>query len=182
MRNVLLASLGFVVSAMPAAAAELCFGPSINGMNVTIGCPPASNVLENGWLGYDTDGAPCNERFFWCHSPDPHWAISSSDVDPNANFGPLDGVGSLYLWFFCSPSADAIAAAEFDLVGAIPVVEFLPRNGFLNAGGATNLVLAVGGCPQGNVVVGEIVLGTATNAAAWVEADSFGRVKALYRR
>ena len=50
-----------------------------------------------------------------------------------------------------------MSAAEFDLVPTgMTVFGFTPMNGFLNAGGPTNLLLAVGGCPSGPLVAGSM--------------------------
>lgn len=90
------------------------------------------------------------------------WTISSSSSDPFVNQGPIPAAPlPLYLWLFCSQGAppDAgpgMASAEFDLRLPAGVFNFgfTAMNGFLNAGGAGNLLLAVGGCPQGPVVAG----------------------------
>jgi hypothetical protein len=49
-----------------------------------------------------------------------------------------------------------MSAAEFDL--AVPTgmlnLGFTPLNGFMNTGGASDLLLSVAGCPEGPVVAG----------------------------
>jgi hypothetical protein len=50
-------------------------------------------------------------------------------------------------------------------------------NGFLNAGTATALLLAVGGCPSGPVVAGRIDV----EATVSVDGSSWGGIKGGYR-
>lgn len=86
--------------------------------------------------------------------------LSGSNTDPNVNvvpaFASFVGV-SVHLWMDCSVG-DGISAAEFDLNYVAPASvfgwAFTPLNGWLNAGGTGNLLLAVGGCPTGPVLVG----------------------------
>jgi hypothetical protein len=83
--------------------------------------------------------------------------ISGSITDPYVNTGlPTGGALVLYLWYLADWQ-DGLSAAEFDLTGSIQVDSFLALNGFLNTGGATNLLLAVGGCPRGPLVAGQIL-------------------------
>jgi hypothetical protein len=53
-----------------------------------------------------------------------------------------------------------MAAAEMslDTVPLGSVLAFNGMNGYLNAGNATNLLLAVGGCPLGPIVAGSILV------------------------
>lgn len=86
------------------------------------------------------------------------WTISDSAVDPFVNTGAPNGtVDNQYLWFFCS-TAQGLSAADFALTtdppGAYSILGFNTSNGFLNAGSATDLLLAVGGCPTGPVLAG----------------------------
>ena len=79
------------------------------------------------------------------------WTISSSIADPYVNTGtPPMGMITLYLWYACSLE-EGMSAAEFDLSGTI--VPFAANAnagaGWLNAGTATQLQLAIGGCPVG---------------------------------
>ena len=86
------------------------------------------------------------------------WTLSNSAADPFVNTGtPTMGVVSIYLWYQCSLE-DGMSAAEFDLAGTISVFAFTAMNGFLNAGGATNLQLAVGGCPLGPIFAGTVLI------------------------
>jgi hypothetical protein len=50
-------------------------------------------------------------------------------------------------------------------------------NGFLNAGDATHLRLAVGGCPMGPVVAGVFQV----HDPVGVESETWGRIKSAYR-
>ena len=84
------------------------------------------------------------------------WKISNSATNPDLNSGATQGAPlPLYLWLDCA-SPDGMSAAEFDL--SLPAgmfnFGFTPLNGFLNAGGAGDPLLAVGGCPQGPIVAG----------------------------
>lgn len=89
------------------------------------------------------------------------WTISNSTTDERSNSGPIapgptQFAGNLYLWLACA-FPGGMATAEFDVVeltGVGPPVGFTPMNGFLNAGTPSALLLAVGGCPTGPVLVG----------------------------
>jgi hypothetical protein len=83
-----------------------------------------------------------------------NWTISSSPVHPLANNAlPTFGIFNLYLWLHCAEPG-GVAAAEFDIQGPVSaVLAFTAMNGFLNAGGATNLLLATP-CNAGPVVAG----------------------------
>jgi hypothetical protein len=95
------------------------------------------------------------------------WRISFSNSDPYAQTGAdFASFGNLYLWVIgCNsvPAGPGLASAEFDVVATgWTVVGFAPANGFLNAGGPSDPLLAVGGCPAGPVIAGSwTVLGTA---------------------
>ena len=95
------------------------------------------------------------------------WSISDSNQDPFVNTDTTTGFHTVYLWFACSRSANdggpgGMAAAEFALVttppGANLHVASNVVNGYLNAGSATNLLLAVGGCPTGPVVAANLLV------------------------
>ena len=83
------------------------------------------------------------------------FTLSDSAVDPNSNTGaaPTGGVLNIYVWLACAP-ADGLSAAEFDVSGpgGAPLA-FTALNGFLNAGGAANLLLATP-CTNGPVAAG----------------------------
>jgi hypothetical protein len=96
------------------------------------------------------------------------WTVSNSTSNPLANSGPIGAgpnmfAGNLYLWLYCNNSgATGMAAAEMDVVelaGAGAPSGFNGLNGFLNAGDATHLLLAVGGCPSGPVLAGQFAVG-----------------------
>lgn len=85
------------------------------------------------------------------------WTISSSATDPNVNSGLTSPAPvSLFLWLACAAGPDGMSAAEFNLSTPAGLLNFgfTTMNGFLNAGGSSNLLLAVGGCPTGPVVAG----------------------------
>ena len=87
------------------------------------------------------------------------WTLSESDTDPLDQIGTPNGsTDNLYLWFYCSD--EGMAAAEIDLVSTPPgqVLAFNVMNGYLNAGNATHLLLAVGGCPEAVIVAGAALI------------------------
>ncbi|GJM43508.1 MAG: hypothetical protein DHS20C21_03500 [Gemmatimonadota bacterium] len=83
------------------------------------------------------------------------WNLSGSATDPWVNMGEVVAGEpfQLYLWLACSPH-DGMAAAEFSLVHTYVNGGFTPLHGALNAGNSTDLLLAIGGCPVGPVLVG----------------------------
>ncbi|MFN8178319.1 MAG: FlgD immunoglobulin-like domain containing protein [bacterium] len=88
------------------------------------------------------------------------WTISASQTDPHANTGGIaaGGLGHLYLWYMCSVGG-GMSAADFGLQSTgVIFAGFSPLSGFLNAGSGSNLLLAVGGCPTGPVVAGDITV------------------------
>jgi hypothetical protein len=89
------------------------------------------------------------------------WTISGSAADPYVNTGTAtNGVVNLTLWLVCTDGTLGMASAEFDLVpqGTMSVLAFTALPPFLNAGGATNLLLAVGGCPPGPLPAGTVLI------------------------
>lgn len=85
----------------------------------------------------------------------------SSPTDPYANTASwIPGILELYLWFACSDEG-GMAAAEFKLSTDNPaniILAFTPQSGYLNAGSPTDLLLAVGGCPTGPILAGNILV------------------------
>jgi hypothetical protein len=95
----------------------------------------------------------------FAQGPQYGWTVSHSSTDPLVNSGlPNGSTDNLFLWFYCS--TEGMSAAEFDVVSLPPgnVLAFNPMNGYLNAGNATHLLLAVGGCPSAPVVAGSILI------------------------
>jgi hypothetical protein len=94
------------------------------------------------------------------------FVISASAASPDVNTVPFAaGVQTYFLWLKCCnlPAGfpQGISAAEFGLVStnaANLVLGFTPTGSWLNAGGASNLLLAVGGCPCGPTVAGSILI------------------------
>jgi hypothetical protein len=85
------------------------------------------------------------------------WTVSGSPTNPCQTTGNVSGVASIYLWY-CYNSPDGVSAADISVVvnpagSALPLA-FVTANGFLNAGGPSNLLLAVGGCPDGPILAG----------------------------
>jgi len=90
------------------------------------------------------------------------WTISASATDPFVNTAAATGgLATYYLWLACCEEAqvDGMTAAEFDLVASGPAhLATIPQNGFLNAGGTSNLLLAVGGCPCGPLLAADLLV------------------------
>lgn len=108
--------------------------------------------------------------------------ISASETSPTVNAGPVSGgVRSLYLWYYCSTGM-GLSAAAFDIgmpAGALNF-GFAPRNGFLNSGTYLQLLLSVGGCPAGPVVVGNWnVFDFVSGDYCLVPSTTFGTLAAL---
>jgi hypothetical protein len=90
------------------------------------------------------------------------FTISGSAVSPDVNTVPfVPGLLTAFLWLKCcqlpAPLPQGISAAEFAVVStnlANAVLAFTAAGNWLNAGGATNLLLAVGGCPCMNDLAG----------------------------
>ncbi len=87
------------------------------------------------------------------------WTVSRSSSDPCVDTGnfPIGALATLYLWYFYN-DPEGMSAADFSVnvqpPGTVNVLAFNTANGFLNAGSATNLLLAVGGCPNGPINAG----------------------------
>jgi hypothetical protein len=76
------------------------------------------------------------------------FSISASPKDPFVNVSPsTHTVRALYLWLICAE--EGLSAFEGDVTGTMNVLGFTPLNDAMNVGGASNLLLAVGGCPKG---------------------------------
>jgi hypothetical protein len=85
------------------------------------------------------------------------WTVSASSQDPLLNTAPaLNDVATYYLWYVCAlGGSETWCAAEFGLSydGPVPFgAGVTPINGFLNAGTATNLLIA-GGHTYGRIIV-----------------------------
>jgi hypothetical protein len=107
-------------------------------------------------------GTPCSKGDIFCYYGSEYgWTISASSTDPFSNTSVATfGVATYYLWLQCSPfPQEGMTAAEFDLVASGPIhLATVVINGFLNAGGTSNLLLAVGGCPGGPVVAAHLLV------------------------
>jgi hypothetical protein len=87
------------------------------------------------------------------------WSVSHSSQDPLVNTGlPNAGVDNLFLWLFGSDQGMAAAEMSLDSLPPGQVLAFNVMNGFLNAGDATHLLLAVGGCPGAPIISGSILI------------------------
>jgi hypothetical protein len=86
------------------------------------------------------------------------WTLSASASDPLASSGArAAGLVNVYLWYYCT-NGNGLASAEFDVTGSAVPVSFTGANGFLNAGGPAQLLLAVGGCPSGPILAGSLLI------------------------
>ncbi|MFN8176383.1 MAG: hypothetical protein U0167_00490 [bacterium] len=88
------------------------------------------------------------------------WMISASQTQFDSHTGgiPSGGLAHLYLWYACNVP-DGMSAADLGLQATgVVFAGFSPLNGFLNAGSGTNLLLAVGGCPNGPIAAGDITV------------------------
>ena len=167
----------------PGVAGELCLLPSAaNGVNVSVNCVEL-RILPNEWIGYRSGGGnPCQYNpgaFCLFSQPDRFgWTISGSQTSPYENTAAAPGgTGQLYLWYVCGSHPQGLASSEFDVGGTIAVHSFTPLNGFLNAGDATHLLLAIGGCPMGPILAGTFQV----HDPVAVESETWGMIKSMYR-
>ena len=115
-------------------------------------------------------GAFAQEEFYG-------WTLSQSSADPFDNVGVLLGLPIyVYLWYYCSPNSQGMAAAEFAVefsggTGEIYSFELLAP--WLNAGTATQLLLATE-CPPGPVLVARWHLQLDTAIEFCIVPDSYG--------
>jgi len=136
-------------------------------------------ALGGSFHGLGSSCALCNVQ----GDPAALWTISSSNIDPFANTGSIVGL-TAYLWFACAnfPGSipDGIAAAEFNiLTSGFVHLATITQNGFLNAGGTSNLLLAVGGCPSGPVVAANLLVQRTQEAATICLAPSPSGLKVV---
>lgn len=84
------------------------------------------------------------------------FTVSSSNSDPFVNSGTTTNAPLvLNLWLQCAvPGGMSAAEFDFQIPPGSSNFGFTALNGFLNAGGNSNILLAVGACPQGPVVAG----------------------------
>ncbi|MFN8176387.1 MAG: hypothetical protein U0167_00510 [bacterium] len=105
------------------------------------------------------------------------WTISASPTDPRVSTGGIvpGSLGHLYLWYFCGPG---MSAADFGLAATgVVFAGFSTLNGFLNAGSGTNLLLAVGGCPNGPIAAGDITAFYAGGPAHMCIVNSINNIR-----
>lgn len=112
------------------------------------------------------------------------WKVSFSNTSPDSQVAAAPGSPTpmtLYLWYQGCNGATAEPGMSAAELGAFftswSVFGFTPLNGYLNAGDANNLLLAVGSCPVGPVVAGswtafgtsgKIRLGKSTSIGFWL--------------
>jgi hypothetical protein len=90
------------------------------------------------------------------------WSLSASNTQPDVNTAPpTPGVFSIYLWLACTVS-DAVSAVAFHPTGTLQVLAFTPASppdvAIWNVGECGDLVLAICGCPEAPLLVGEILV------------------------
>jgi hypothetical protein len=86
------------------------------------------------------------------------WSLSESSTEACVNQGtPSFGVKNIYLWHTYAYGLK-MAAADITVGGTLAPLAFNPLNGYLNAGSATGLLLAVGGCPIPPIVAGAFII------------------------
>lgn len=187
MRNRL--TLLIVMSPASAAALGVCFVTPPDGYVTTVDCDQITPTeWQSAYVGFSADAEPCSSdcSFLGCCSPltqsHPYgWTLSASPTDPHVNTGSLAiGVDSLFVFLSCTRDGGA-AAAGFSFLPDDPglvVTGFEPVPGVLNAGTATDPLLAIGGCPRNATLIGTLRL---YRIATPVKAASWGSVKALYR-
>jgi hypothetical protein len=86
------------------------------------------------------------------------WSLSESNTESCVSTGtPTFGVKNIYLWHNYAEGLN-MAAADITVTGSIAPLAFNPLNGYLNAGTATGLLLAVGGCPEPPINAGAFII------------------------
>lgn len=104
------------------------------------------------------------------------WTISASSQDPLLNTAPaLNDVATYYLWYVCAlGGSETWCAAEFGLSydGPVPFgAGITPINGFLNAGTATNLLIA-GGHTYGRIIVAYLSVMSLPGTISFTESEA----------
>ena len=86
------------------------------------------------------------------------WSLSESPSDPCVTTGtPTFAVKTIYLWHTYATNQQ-MSAADISAAGSIAPLAFNASNGYLNAGDAVNLLLAVGGCPMPPINAGNFLI------------------------
>lgn len=94
-----------------------------------------------------------------------NFSISASNTDPFVNSAPpTGGIRDIYLWMTCGE--EGIAAFQGSTAGSLAPLSFTPLPGIYNAGNATDLLLAIPGCPTGESI--NLLLGS------WLVNDQGG--------
>ncbi len=76
------------------------------------------------------------------------FSISASATDPFVNASsPTGGPRDLHLWLTCAE--EGLSAFQARVTGSLSPIAFSPAPGVFNVGSATDLLLAVSGCPIG---------------------------------
>lgn len=158
--------LSALLLAFPANAAELCV---LGGESIC--CHPMCDVFSPVQpSGYATEGLPS------CGAWETEFTISSSDTDPFQSEGPLPAFAPLYLWVNAD-SGYGFQAGHVQLGGDLTIFSFEP----LIPGASWDPVeqeAQINLCTYESVVVARFGVFPPVS----VEPDSWGRIKALYRR
>jgi hypothetical protein len=155
---------------------------------VTVDCDQITPTeYPSDVVGFSADGEPCTNCIAGhCCSPLFQsslygWSVSASPTGPYRNTGTLGaGADTLFVFLTCNLQ-DGAAAAGFHITTddpALVVTGFAPADGVLNAGTATEPLLALGGCREGPTLIGAIGIDWSPTP---VEPSTWGSVKALYR-
>jgi len=189
MKRTLGLSLLAALHYLPSGAAEVCFVPSVNGLNHSVDCSWNPTLWENEWTGFATNGALCEEGSHHCYlecDPVPcpfdgyEWRLSLSNLYPHVNWGELSSsVDSLYLWF-CTDIG--LSAAEFAVEATgVEILSVTLVNGFIGVVSADSslaeFLIARGGCPFEGVAA---IIAVQQRPTA-VHPESWGKVMSRYR-
>lgn len=113
------------------------------------------------------------------------WFLSFNDTLDQPTGPDPSGIVSIYLWFSqgCNPALEGagMSAAEFKAFANGPwaILAFNTANGFLNAGGPEDLLLAVGGCPTGPVVAGSFLVNASGAGGMRLGPSSLGGARTV---
>jgi hypothetical protein len=102
------------------------------------------------------------------------WMVSKSSTEPCVNSGTFSpgGIIELFLWYAYNTTEGITASAmtaTVDPPGALNLLGFNVAGGIINAGTTTDLLLAMGGCPNAPFVVGKWI--AVASAPEWEHAS-----------
>ena len=85
------------------------------------------------------------------------FSLSFSDTDPEVHEAGPVGVGEVFLWFVCG-TGEGMTRLETSAGGSIEILGFSGRNGVINGGSATDLLLVTPGCVGGPYLLGSFAV------------------------